>query len=539
MKGFIAKIAILAVAPLWSACEVQVTEVQRALTPPTRQKDPTPTPSPTPRATATPTMTPTATPKVTPTATPKVTPTATPKITPTPTPTVTPTATPKITPTATPTVTPTATPKPSVSPSPSPTGCNAVTDDASLDGKLTIYPLGTSSPYTMGHYLYRPAGYSQSPCKKWPLLVHLHGLGEIADSGKPLAAVLTGNSAGQQINNGDAVQYKRPFLGGLVLQPQAKSGWSASQIHGLIEYIKTRVRVDPDRIYITGLSLGGGGTWSYGVTYPGEVAALVPVSGTGVQKDSAERLTHLPIWVAHSYDDTNSYNSLNPEGSLFRCSGGTPRECSIERLDRMIPYASARVMSGYNSSGGLTKASTNMTACLIGNGWSWKSGDYPVGTTVDTAGNVIADGSLKKVFFVQYDTGHNAWTQTYGNAAMWNWLYKQERRPPIGFTLSAVMTTSSTVKTGSGARIAFSATAAPTAGSTSLIDHVEVDLRALGGSYSQRMSPTSGTLHDFHYELNLPSTVKTSINRTYGIGITAVDESGNRVVKVIPITITP
>jgi predicted peptidase len=61
-------------------------------------------------------------------------------------------------------------------------------------------------------------------------------------------------------------------------------------------------RVDPDRIYLTGLSMGGSGTWTLAGEYPEYFAAIVPICGSGDPQD-AKRLKELPIWVFHGAKD--------------------------------------------------------------------------------------------------------------------------------------------------------------------------------------------------------------------------------------------
>ena len=71
----------------------------------------------------------------------------------------------------------------------------------------------------------------------------------------------------------------------------------------LLDEIEEKYRVDTRRIYVTGLSMGGFGTWALAVTYPRRFAAIVPICGGGFSWIVA-RIQHLPVWVFHGKKDT-------------------------------------------------------------------------------------------------------------------------------------------------------------------------------------------------------------------------------------------
>ena len=71
----------------------------------------------------------------------------------------------------------------------------------------------------------------------------------------------------------------------------------------LIEDLEKNYRVDPHRIYVTGLSMGGYGTWDLATKYPGKFAAIAPICGGGKAWLAARKLNHLPIWVFHGAKD--------------------------------------------------------------------------------------------------------------------------------------------------------------------------------------------------------------------------------------------
>jgi pimeloyl-ACP methyl ester carboxylesterase len=69
-------------------------------------------------------------------------------------------------------------------------------------------------------------------------------------------------------------------------------------LDALLEHAARRHRIDPDRVYVTGLSMGGYGTWALAIAFPTRFAAIVPVCGGG-EPERAYRIAHLPAWVFH------------------------------------------------------------------------------------------------------------------------------------------------------------------------------------------------------------------------------------------------
>ena len=138
---------------------------------------------------------------------------------------------------------------------------------------------------TMKYLLYLPKDYEQKP--SWPLMLFLHGSGERGDdlqrvkgSGPPKLI-----EAGQQF----------PFI---IVSPQCPKGrfWEPFELTALLDEIVEKYKVDQDRIYVTGLSMGGFGTWSLAAHQPRRFAALVPICGGG-DPAWAERLAGIGTFV--------------------------------------------------------------------------------------------------------------------------------------------------------------------------------------------------------------------------------------------------
>ena len=144
------------------------------------------------------------------------------------------------------------------------------------------------------YLLYLPDDYNQDD-KKWPLMLFLHGAGE---RGNNLENVKF-HGPPKLIENGQ----KFPFV---IISPQCSEGhwWSAEVevLDLLLEEITSNYNIDMDRMYITGLSMGGYGTWALACEFPQRFAAIAPICGGG-DPDKVEKIKHLPTWVFHGAKD--------------------------------------------------------------------------------------------------------------------------------------------------------------------------------------------------------------------------------------------
>ncbi|WP_276485223.1 PKD domain-containing protein [Paraflavitalea pollutisoli] len=183
----------------------------------------------------------------------------------------------------------------------------------------------------IGFYQYTPTDYSSKPDTKYPLIIFLHGIGERGNGTTDLKNIL-GLGVPGAINAGHNMTFTwngktETFL---VLSPQlsgAYGGWQNFYVDEMIEYAKKNLRIDENRIFLTGLSLGGGGVWQYaGATLDnakkfagiGLCCAVCPYINFSNLTNA-----NLPIWAFHAQDDytvgvgctTNgiaSINKLNP-----------------------------------------------------------------------------------------------------------------------------------------------------------------------------------------------------------------------------------
>jgi predicted peptidase len=197
---------------------------------------------------------------------------------------------------------------------------------------------------SMKYLLYLPKDYRQKD--SWPLLLFLHGAGERGDDlqlvkkhGPPKLI-----EAGKQF----------PFL---VVSPQCPQGrwWEPVELAALLDEIVEKYKVDKDRICVTGLSMGGFGTWALAAYQPHRFAAIAPICGGGEPLTSMV-LSHVPAWVFHGAKDP------------------------------VVPLA----------------RSEKMVEAMKNNGGEVKFTVYP-------------------------EAGHDAWTETYANPQLYEWLLQQKR----------------------------------------------------------------------------------------------------------------
>jgi len=146
----------------------------------------------------------------------------------------------------------------------------------------------------LGYLLYVPASAEKQPAAKLPVILFLHGAGERGSDLK----VLVKHGPPKLID-----QQTKEFI---VISPQCpkEQRWDPRQLKGLLDDVLGKLKfADADRVYLTGLSMGGFGSWSMAAAYPDTFAAVVPICGGG-NPASAGKIKHLPIWVFHGDKDT-------------------------------------------------------------------------------------------------------------------------------------------------------------------------------------------------------------------------------------------
>jgi predicted peptidase len=169
--------------------------------------------------------------------------------------------------------------------------------DEPAAGKQVEQSLPNDGGKAMPYLLYLPKDYEASRTN-WPVMLFLHGRGE---SDGPLSLVKKWGPP-RMLQLGEHLPY-------IVVSPQCprEDSWNRptqqALLLKLLETVSKNYRVDKKRIYLTGLSMGGHGSWRLAADHPELFAAVVPICGGGDPRD-AGKLKDLPIWVFHGTEDT-------------------------------------------------------------------------------------------------------------------------------------------------------------------------------------------------------------------------------------------
>jgi predicted peptidase len=178
------------------------------------------------------------------------------------------------------------------------------------------YTVPGSSGAVIRYLLYLPPGYDPKENKEYPLLVCLHGAGSRGDdinlvkrAGPPMLA-----------DKGKIF----PFV---IISPQCAAGknWDPEILYPLITGSIRKFRIDKSRIYLTGYSMGGYGTWNLAFHHPELFAAIIPICGDAYPYQ-AEKMKEIAIWVFHGDKDEVVPLSFSREMvDALKKSGGNPR----------------------------------------------------------------------------------------------------------------------------------------------------------------------------------------------------------------------
>lgn len=209
-------------------------------------------------------------------------------------------------------------------------------------------------PVALGYLLHLPQGYEPGGAKKWPLMLFLHGAGERGT-----------NLARLKVHGPPKIAETNAAFPFILVSPQCPPGdrWDPHALLALLDSVMAKHAVDPERVYVTGLSMGGYGTWALAATAPGRFAAVAPICGGGdpvavrlAGGPQAAALKTLGVWAFHGAKD------------------------EVVRLPE-----SERMVEAYRNLG----ASPKLTV-------------YP-------------------------EAAHDSWTETYANPALYEWLLQHRR----------------------------------------------------------------------------------------------------------------
>ena len=222
-----------------------------------------------------------------------------------------------------------------------------------------LYKTLTFGGDTYAYCVYVPPDYT--PDRAWPVILFLHGSGECGSDG----------FLQTEVGIGTAIRHNYRLVPAVVVMPQCRPnqhwvGPMGRMALKCVEEASRQYRCDPERVYLTGLSLGGQGAWHLAASLPDTFAAVVPICGfaelgesTGMAEKLAPNLTKAPIWCFHGEADVN------------------------------VPVTKAREMV----------------------------------MAVRKAGGKVEYTECKGL-------DHNVWDRAYGDPELWKWLFSQKRAAP-------------------------------------------------------------------------------------------------------------
>jgi predicted peptidase len=213
-----------------------------------------------------------------------------------------------------------------------------------------------------------PTQYEAKSGKRWPVLLFLHGSGERGDDVRSVE----NHGPPKLLRDGTPTEAAQQLAADfIVVSPQCPKGkwWDHDTLMALLDSIIESHQVDPTRVYLTGLSMGGYGTWDLGLSHPERFAAIAPVCGGGsfatlflANTHNRAALRSLGVWAFHGAKD--------------------PTVPVIE---------SERLIKG------------------------------------------LKDAKVADVRLTIYpEAKHNSWTETYSNPELYTWLLSHRREPTRG-----------------------------------------------------------------------------------------------------------
>ena len=232
----------------------------------------------------------------------------------------------------------------------------------SLGGQPDVEPAElraeVQSPAKLSYLVQFPKDYGVDDEVLWPVVLFLHGSGERGDDLDLVRAWGPPKLVDEGVD-----------IPAIVVSPQCPAGgwWETGPLLRLLDRVEREHRIDADRVYVTGLSMGGYGTWSLIAAAPTRFAAAVPICGgmsgritrNGRIDWLAARLREVPVWAFHGTED------------------------------RVVPLSE-------------TVAAVEAVRTIGG-----------------TAKLTVYEG-----------VGHDSWRNAYAEDAMWDWLFEQRRGEP-------------------------------------------------------------------------------------------------------------
>jgi lysophospholipase L1-like esterase/poly(3-hydroxybutyrate) depolymerase len=264
---------------------------------------------------------------------------------------------------------------------------------------------GTSLPYR----LFVPENYSRQ--QMYPLILTLHGVGEsgtdnIAHVKKNRVAERWAEDSTQNVQKCFVVSPQCPtsdkwvnvpawtniYYSTQTLQESASLGSALKLVDSLVKEFP----IDTNRLYITGLSMGGYGTWDVLARHPGKFAAAIALCG-GSDTSKANQIKNTPVWTFHG------------------------------AIDNVVPPMATRSMIARFEALGTSVVK-----------YTAQYANYFSGSTITREKLTSKIDSGATTIFCEYpDADHSIWTNTYNEPLLTRWLFKQKKQPPVSVLSAA------------------------------------------------------------------------------------------------------
>lgn len=199
-------------------------------------------------------------------------------------------------------------------------------DRLSLRGPVFLTLTITFQDRSEGQYVvFTPATYDKN-CLH-PTILFLHGMGEVG----------TGNNKQVTIGIGPAIKKRWDTFPFITVFPQACESWDledpdAPHAIEILDQVQKDFAVDPARVYLTGLSMGGHGTWVLAAKYPQRFAAIAPICGYA-DPEIAPAVSHLPVWCFHgSADKAVPVDQSRKMIHALKATGASPKYTEYKRV---------------------------------------------------------------------------------------------------------------------------------------------------------------------------------------------------------------
>lgn len=265
----------------------------------------------------------------------------------------------------------------------------------------------TFEGFTLPYRLFVPTDYD--PAELYPLVLALHGAGERGtDNESHIVPHRLATSWADPVNQAEYPTFVvapqvPPNLRWSAEQPAEQSDFTPVQrtTLAILDALEAEFSIDPNRLYITGLSMGGHGTWDLIARLPNRFAAAVPMSGR-TYPENADEILDVPIWAFHGESD-----------GVVEAAGSRRIIQTMEDLGRRVLYTDCRRSP-------------------------------PAATSYDCPGPIPSDSLAEAIeshvdliFTSQPNVGHGPWSPWYDHPLLFDWVFSKFRRDPDAVAVTA------------------------------------------------------------------------------------------------------